>query len=152
LSNETGKRNWVPKERVKRAADYAGAIIGSVIALVLINSYPLWQPLTSGVVTEAWPRILWAADLSLVIQICGSLILLFWRPRWLRNLLELVFAAAGLLSVAVLYAVFPLDFSDLVGGWLNTVVRLILILGIAGTAIGVIVNLVRFLAFSWRVE
>jgi len=62
--------------------------------------------------------ILGAADLFLVIQICGSLIYLFWRPRWLRNLFELVFAAVGLLSVAVLSAVFPLDFSDVVGGWL----------------------------------
>ena len=152
VSDATGKKSWVPRERVKRAGEYAGAIIGCAVALVAINAYPVWQPLTAGVVTDAWARILWAADLSLLIQICGSLILLFWRPRWLRNLFELVFAAAGLLSVAVFYAVFPLDFSLVVGGWLNTVVRLVLILGIAGAAIGVVVNLVRFLVFSWSGE
>jgi hypothetical protein len=152
VSDATGKKNWTPRERVRRTGDYAGAVIGAAIALVLINSYPLWQPLTAGVVTGAWPGILWAADLSLVIQICGSLILLFWRPRWLRNLFEIIFAAAGLLSVAVFYVVFPLDFSRVVGEWLNTVARLILILGMAGTAVGVIVNLVRFLAFSWRAD
>ena len=129
-----------------------GAIIGALIALVAINIYPLWQPLTRGVVTDAWPAILWAADLSLVAQIGGSLVLLFWRPRWLRNLFEVVFSATGLLSVAVFFAVFPLDFSLVVGEWLNTMLRVILIIGIAGAGIGLVVNLVRFLVFSWQGE
>jgi len=152
VSDTTERKRWAPKDRVKGPGDYIGAIIGAVIGIIAVNLYPLWQPLTMGVVTDAWPRILWAANLSMVITICGSFILLFWRPRWLRNLAELVFSVAGLLSVAVFYAVFPLDFSYIVGEWLNTMLRVILIVGIAGAAIGVVVNLVRFLAFSWRAD
>lgn len=150
MSDTTEKKRWVPKERVKGPGDYIGAIIGAVIGIIAVNIYPVWQPWTMGVVTDAWPRILWAANLSMVIQICGSFVLLFWRPRWLRNFAELVFSAAGLLSVAVFFAVFPLDFSHIVGDWLNTMMRVILIVGIAGAGIGLIINLVRFLAFSWR--
>jgi hypothetical protein len=152
MSQEERKRPRISRGREKSAGDHAGAVIGNIIALVAINLYPLWRPLTAGVVTEGWTRILWAADLSLLAQIGGNLILLFWRPRWLRYLFELVFSAAGLLSVAVFFAVFPLDFSRVVGDWLNTLTRVILILGMLGTAIGVVVNLVRLLAFSWREE
>jgi len=152
MSEDTEKKSWVRRERVKRPGDYVGAIFGCLLALVAVNIYPLWQPHTLGIVTEAWSRTLWAANLSLVAQIAGSFLLLFWRPRWLRNLFELAFAVLGLLSVAVFFAVFPLDFSLVVGEWLNTLMRIILIVGIAGAAIGVVVNLVRFLAFSWKGE
>jgi hypothetical protein len=152
VSDATEKKRWAPKERVKGPGDYIGAIIAAVIGVVAVNIYPVWQPWTMGVVTDAWPRILWAANLSAVIQICGSFVLLFWRPRWLRNLAELVFSAAGLLSIAVFFAVFPLDFSHIVGDWLNTMMRVVLIIGIAGTGIGVVIALVRFLAFSWRAD
>jgi hypothetical protein len=150
VSDATGTKRWTPKDRVKGPGEYIGAIIGAVIGVIAVNIYPVWQPWTMGVVTDAWPRILWAANLSLVINICGNFMLLFWRPRWLRNFAELVFSAAGLLSIAVFFAVFPLDFSRIVGEWLNTMMRVILIIGIAGAGIGVVINLVRFLVFSWR--
>jgi hypothetical protein len=152
MSDETGQGIRARRQKVKRPGDYVGAIFGCLLVLVAINIYPLWQPHTAGIVTEAWPRTLWAANLSLVAQVAGSFLLLFWRPRWLANLFELAFAVLGLLSVAVFFAVFPLDFSLVVGEWLNTLMRIILIVGIAGAAIGVVVNLVRFIAFSWKGE
>jgi hypothetical protein len=124
-------------------------VVGNLIALALFNLYPIWRPWTAGVVSEDWVRILWAADLSFLVQICGNLILLFASPRWLRRLMELAFSVTGLLSVAVFYAVFPLDFSRIVGEWLNLLFRVLLVLGMVGASIGVVVNLVRFV-FFWR--
>ena len=54
--------------------------------------------------------------------------------------------AAGLVSVILFYIVFPLDFSLLVGPWLITLLRVVMIVGMGGAAIGAIVWLVRFIA------
>lgn len=131
--------------RERRTGEYVGAVFGNIVALVLVNLVLLWRPWTRGVVLESWVDILWAADLSLVVQIVGNLLLAFYRPAWLDALTRLLIAAAGLLSLVVFYAVFPLDFSVLVGEWLNLTVRIALIVGMAGTVIAGIVQLVRFL-------
>ncbi len=45
-----------PRERTR--GEYAGALVGNIIVLVLFNLYPVWRPWTAGVVTEDWVRIL----------------------------------------------------------------------------------------------
>jgi len=134
--------------RQRRTGEYVGAVFGNVVALVLVNLVLLGRPWTRGVVLESWVDILWAADLSLVVQIVGNLVLAFYRPAWLDALLRLFFSAAGLLSLVVFYAVFPLDFSSFVGEWLNLTVRIALVAGMAGTIIGGIVQLVRFFTYG----
>jgi|WetSurMetagenome_2_1015567.scaffolds.fasta_scaffold852759_1 hypothetical protein len=136
--------------RERRAGEFIGAAVGAVIVIVLVNTAPLWRPLTHGVVLPRWSDILWAANLSLAAQLVGNLLLAAYRPRWFLTLMQTVFAAGGLLSVLVFFLVFPLDFSGVVGPWLNTVVRLVLMVGIAGAAIGLVVNLVRFIVAGIR--
>jgi hypothetical protein len=65
------------------------------------------------------------------------------RPGCIHSFIQTILAAAGLASMRVFYIVFPLDFSQVVGNWLNTVVRAVMIVAMAGTSIGLIVNLVR---------
>jgi hypothetical protein len=130
----------------KRTGELVGSIIGNVIAIVIVNSVLFWRQYTHGVVLESWVDILWAANLSFLVQIAGSLILAFYRPPRLYAFMELLFSAAGLVSVIVFFIVFPLDFSRIVGPWLNTLLRVVMIVGIGGAAIGVIVWLVRFIA------
>ena len=130
----------------KRTGELVGSIIGNVFAIAIVNSVLLWRQYTHGVVLESWVDILWAANLSFLVQIAGSLILSFYRPPRLYAFMELLFSMAGLVSVTVFYLVFPLDFSLLVGPWLNTLLRVAMIVGMAGAAVGVIVWLVRFIA------
>jgi hypothetical protein len=132
------------KER--RTGEYVGSIVGNIVALVLVNMVLIWRPWTAGVILESWVDILWAADLSIVLQIVGSFLLVFYRPRWFDSLLRLLFSAAGLLSLIVFYLVFPIDLSGLVGDWLNLTLRTVLIVGMGVTLIVGIVQLVRFLA------
>jgi hypothetical protein len=49
----------------------------------------------------------------------------------------------GLVSVIVFFIVLPLDFSQIGVGWLNTLLKAILIAGMAGTSIGVVVHVSR---------
>ncbi len=127
----------------KKIIDFVGAIIGAIIGLVFVNTVPLWSHLTHGVILESWVNILWAANLSMAIQIIGNLVLAIYRPARLYSFMQAIFVAVGLVSLIVFFNVFPLDFSQIVGSWLNLFFKVILLLAMIGTLIGMIVNLVR---------
>jgi len=134
----------------KKTSDLVASVVFNVIFLVFVNTIPLWQQSTRGVILETWSSVLWAMNLSIGTQIAGNLFLLFYRPRWLSELLGAVNAATGLLSIIVFFIVFPLDFSKVVGPWLNTLVKILCMLGMAGSLIGFIVQIVRFLREAGR--
>jgi len=134
----------------KKTSDLVASVVFNVIFLVFVNTIPLWQQSTRGVILETWSSVLWAMNLSIGTQIAGNLFLLFYRPRWLSELLRAVNAATGLLSIIVFFIVFPLDFSKVVGPWLNTLGKILCMLGMAGSLIGFIVQIVRFLREAGR--
>ena len=129
--------------REKKIADLVVAIISGILGLVIVNTVPLWLHLTHGVILASWTSVLWAANLSMIAQIAGNLFLAIYRPARLYSLIQAVIAIAGLVSVIVFYQVFPLDFSQIAAGWLNILTRAALIVGMAGTALGIIIYMVR---------
>jgi hypothetical protein len=134
----------------KTTGDYVGALVGNIIAIIFVNTVLFWRQYTQGVILESWADILWAANLSLGAQIVGNFLLCFFRPSWFAALMRAIFAAAGLVSIIVFFIVFPLDFSRLVGTWLNTLLKVLLMIGMAGTVIGFIVEIVRFIRGAAR--
>ena len=124
---------------------YVGAILGNLIAIAFVNTVLLWRQYTQGVILETWINTLWAANLSLVVRMLGNLLLAFYRPPRFNSLMNALFAAASLVSVIVFYLVFPLDFSRLVGGWLNTLLKVLLVVSMVATLITGTVQLVRFI-------
>ncbi len=127
----------------KKTIGFVGAIIGAIIGLVIVNTVPLWSHLTNGVILDSWVNILWAANLSMVVQIIGNFILAVYRPARLFSFLQAIFSAVGLLSLIVFFNVFPLDFSQLVGSWFNLLLKIVLIVAMIGSLIAVLVNMVR---------
>jgi hypothetical protein len=127
----------------KKTADLVGSVIGNIIGIVFVNTVLLWRQYTNGVVLESWIDILWAANLSLIVQIVGNILLAMYRPARLYSLLQAVDAALGFVSILVFYFVFPLDFSRVAGDWLNTLTKAALIVAMAGTTIGMVVHLAR---------
>ena len=120
----------------------AMAAIVNFIMLLVFNAPATWRPLLGGVVTAEYGDVLWALNLGCVVQIVGNLVLYIARPWWLRRLMDVVFAIAGLIGAIVIYGVFPFDltrFGDLV----VVLGHLALFLGIVGTSIAIFVNLVR---------
>jgi hypothetical protein len=127
----------------KHTIEFIGAIIGAVVGLVLVNSEPLWRSLTHGVVLESWVYILWAANLSMIAQIVGNFVLAIYRPAHLYSFIQALMTVAGLVSVIVFFNVFPVDFSQIVGSWMNLLLKVALGLAMFGSSIGIIVYLVR---------
>ena len=133
----------------RRMTDYIFAVIFNIAFLVVVNKVPDWNILF---ITDSFPAILWAVNTSLAVSIAGNLILIFFHPRFLHHLLNAVFAVFGILATSVVLSVFPFEFADLVGEWLNIVVRIALIVGIVGSAIGVVVHIVNAIGAVFRVR
>jgi hypothetical protein len=127
----------------KKTSACIGAMIGGIIGLIIVNSVALWAHLTNGIILESWNRILWAANLSMILQIAGNLFLAIYRPARFYSFIQLILALAGLVSAIVFLRVFPLDFSHVIGNWVNVMAKALLVVGIVGSVIAAIVSLVR---------
>lgn len=130
------------RRRVTGPVGYGFAAAMNLIGLVVLNTHETWRPLLGGVVTARFPEILWAANLSVAVQLVGNALLVVRAPPALRRVLEFVFAVLGLVSVSVTLSVFPFDLGRF-GTWSNVVARGILLVGVVGSAVGVLVSLVR---------
>jgi small-conductance mechanosensitive channel len=133
----------------KKTGELTAASIANVVGVILFNTVPLWRPYTRGVVLQDFVRVLWAANLSFLVQLAGNLSMILYRPPRFAAMAQIVGTAAGLLSVIVFYVVFPLDFGAIGAGWLNPALRIVLIAGMGGAALGVIVQTIQ-LASGWR--
>jgi len=133
----------------RRMSDYIFAVIFNIAFLVVVNKVPDWNILF---ITDSFTDILWAVNTSLAVSLAGNLILIFFHPRFLHHLLNAVFAVFGILAASVMLSVFPFDFSQVTGEWLNIVVRIALIVGIVGSAISVVVNIVKAIGAVFRVR
>lgn len=129
----------------KKTGDFIAAVIINILVCVVLNTLLLWRQWTQGVILESWIDILWAANISIGVQIVGNLMLAFYRPPRMLAFMRALFAAAGLLSAIVFFIVFPMDFSHLVGNWLNTLLKVLLMIGIGASLIALVVELVRFI-------
>jgi hypothetical protein len=133
----------------KRLADYIAAVIFNIAFLVVVNKVPDWNIVF---ITDSFPDILWAVNTSVAVSIAGNFILIFFHPRFLHYLFNAVFAVFGILATSVILSVFPFEFEDLVGEWLNILVRIALIVGIVGSAIAVVVNIVKAVGAVFRIR
>jgi hypothetical protein len=145
--NERSDRSYMMPRR--RMTEYIFAVIFNIAFLVVVNKVPDWN---IQVFTDTFPDILWAVNTSIGVSIAGNLILIFFHSRFLHHLLNAVFSAFGILAVSVILSVFPFDFSELVGEWLNILIRIALIVGIVGSAISVVVNIVKAVGAVFRIR
>ena len=133
----------------KKSAELTASAIANTVFVVLLNSVPLWRQYTQGVVLEDFVRILWAANVSLLVQISGNLSMIFYRPPRFAAFVQVLGTAAAFLSIIVFFVVFPMDFSQVGAAWANSALRIVLIAGMAGAALGLIVQTIQ-LAVGWR--
>jgi len=128
------------REASKRTAgSYIAAVVANAVILFLVNKAQDWN---LRFLTDSYPAVLWALNVSLLVQIAGNALLLFFHPRFLHYLGQTIFNVVTLLATIILASVFPFDFSFL-AGVLNTIARIALIIAAVATAISVVVNLMK---------
>jgi hypothetical protein len=115
--------------------------VGITINIILLYALNNIRYLNSSVLdTNKYISCLWAINLALTIGILGNFILLILRPRWLYHATQLAMNLTIILAFYIIYQQFPFTF---VSETYQTAVKVILIIIMAGTGIGAIVELVR---------
>ena len=133
----------------KKTGELTASSIANMIGIVLFNTVPLWRQHTQGVVLEDFVRILWAANLSFLVQLAGNVALMFYRPARFAAFVQIFTTSAALLSLIVFCVIFPLDFGQVGLPWVDIALRIVLVAGMGGAGIALIVQVLQ-LALTWR--
>ncbi len=130
------------KPRQPPAARRAGYI--ATIAFLLVSYWAVgrlvnwsWFPF----ITSEFSSVVTAIRVGIIAGLAVNVAYLVGDPRWLRALGEAVTSAVNAVVGVIVLREFPFAFSS--HGW-ETLARVVLILGIVGSAVATVANLVRF--------
>lgn len=125
-----------------RRAGYVVAVAINGLLLFAINVTPGWSvvPFLTSDMADVLPWI----NASMAAGILVNAVYLFRDSPRVKGIGDLVTEVVGLLAVVRLWQVFPFDFGAEPTAW-ATVVRVLLVVAMAGTAIAMIVNVVTAL-------
>ena len=116
-----------------------GSVLVNAVLLWGINIWPGWKVVPF--LTADMERVLGIINASLTAGIIANLIFVVIRNRGVMALGNLVVLGIGLAATLRMLEVFPFDFGDSWSGW-PVVVRVLLVLGIVGSIIGMVVEIV----------
>lgn len=125
-----------------RRSGYGVAITINAVLLYAINVSPGWDVVPF--LTADTTHVLGWVNASIVAGIIANSLYLLVDRRWFKALGEIVVTAIGLVALARLWRVFPFAFDDEGVPW-HLIVRWVLGIGMVGSVIGMIANLVPFL-------
>lgn len=124
-----------------RRSGYAIAALVNAALLYGLNDWPGWDRLSF--LTGETEQVLTVVNISILVGLVVNGLYLVHDPRWFRGFGDAVTAAASLVAMVRIWDVFPFDFSGRSFDW-DLVVRVLLVVGIVGTAIGIVTGLVSF--------
>lgn len=122
-----------------RRIGYVVAILVNGAVLYAANRWPGWDALPF--LSDKTPEVLGIVNVSLVVGIILNVLYITADPPRLRALGDIVTMSIGIVVLTRIWQVFPFDFGDASFPW-DTVFRVLLVLGIVGSAIGIIAALV----------
>lgn len=134
------------KHRPSVAARRAGYMIAvgiNVVLLWLANVEPGWEVLPF--LTPDMAQVMPLVNASIIAGAVANAVYLAADPTWLKALGDLVTTAVGIVAMVAMWRVFPFDFGDASFDW-ALLFRWVLGVGIAGSAIGIVVNLVSLVS------
>lgn len=127
--------------RATRRVGYLVAVAVDLVLLWLVNGWPGWQAVPF--LTDDFTRVLGVLNLSLTAGAVANATYLVVDPAWYRALTQAGLDGISVVVLARLLAVFPFDVQTSAHDW-TPWLRALLVLGLVGTAIAVVVELVRF--------
>ena len=139
------RRRTNPPAVSARRFGYSIGIAVNVLLLYLVNRSPGWQVLPF--LTDDMAQVIGLVNASLAAGVVANAVYVIADPRWLRALGDLVTTSIGLAALIRLWTVWPFDFGTTSVDW-ELVTRVVLGLGIAGSAIAIVVSLVSLLRGS----
>ncbi|MBL0886281.1 hypothetical protein [Myceligenerans indicum] len=125
-----------------RRTGYLVTVLIEVIMLGLIHLWPGWESVPF--LTAQTGEVLTPVNASLVAGIVANLLYTITDPPWLRAAGDIVVTAVGLVAILAVWSVFPFDFTGQSFDW-ALVVRVLLVVAVVGSAISIVVSLVRLM-------
>ena len=133
-------------KRARQRPSYAARRVGYTVALVvnavlfgMVNLTPGWEALPF--LTDETPLVLGLVNGSIVTGIVANAVYLLADPTWLRALGDVAQNLVGIAAMVRIWQVFPFAFDDSTLDW-PLIARWALAVGVAGSAIGLVVRLV----------
>jgi hypothetical protein len=126
-------------------AGHVVAVLVNLLVLYLVNVRPGWDavPFLTAETTQVLPWV----NASLWVTVVAESLYVAWDTGWFRALGDIVTTSVGLAALVKLWEVFPLDVT---GTW-EVLARVVLVLGVVGSLVGIgiaLARLIRSLASS----
>lgn len=140
-SPEPGGDTAAPRRRrgSSRRLGYAIGVMVNAALLYAGNVWPGWWVLPF--LTEDTRQVIGIVNISLIAGMVANFACLLVDRPWMKALADLVTLGIGLLVLAQLWLIFPFDFGGYTVDW-ALVARVVLVLAMAGSVIGIIVQIV----------
>lgn len=126
-----------PSAAARRGGYIAAIVVGAALLFVL-NGWPGWQAMPF--LTSDTTQVLWLVNLSLAAGLAANVVYLAYDPPGVKTSGDLVTTVIGLVAAIRVWQVFPFDFGSATG-W-STALRVLLIVVIVGSCIGILVQLI----------
>ena len=142
VRSATGSASSGGPGRAGRRFGYLVGIAVNAVLLWVVNRLLHWEwpPFLTDEFADALPWVrasLWAAILGYAVR-------LVFDPKWFRHLVEAATTVVSLAALVVLIRVHPFSFAD-DGPPYDLLVRVVLVIGIVGSVIGIITNVAKAL-------
>lgn len=138
--------NWGEKQGRKcddkgksRRSEYVANIIINIILIFLWHRLPEWLPF----ITSSFAAVLPIFYIAFSATIIGNLILLGYDGHAFRHFIKVVINIINLVNIIALYYVYPFNFTIYTEANWEQIAHILLIIGIIGTAISVLVELIQ---------
>ena len=126
--------------KAARSVGYAFAAAGNIVFWLLVMVWPGWEVVPF--LTQDVTQLLGLFGFSVLVSVVANLAWIVHDGPGFKALGELAIAAIGFALAWRVLVVFPFDFAGL-GYDLTVLVRVVVVIGVVGSAIGVIAALVR---------
>jgi hypothetical protein len=126
-----------------RRFGYVVAVLVNATMLYLVNVWPGWDAVPF--ITDEMTAVLGLVNASILVGIAANLVYVVNDTKSVRGLGELITTAVGLVAMIRIWQVYPFDFAGYSFDW-DVVVRVLLVLGMVGSVIGLVAKLVSLRA------
>ena len=131
-----------PRQRAGTASRRFGYLVALAINAALLygaNCWPGWDAVPF--LTQDTPKVLGIVNASLIAGMVANAVYIGWDPPRLKAFGDIVTTAIALVATVRIWQVFPFDFGASGFPW-ETTARVLLVIAIVGSGLGILVSFV----------
>ena len=137
----------VDLDRLGRRVGYLVAVVVNLVMLWVVGQVTGWH--LTRFLTDRFGEVRPYLVLSLLVSVAVNVVYLARDDGLVRSIGQLLTLGVGVVAMVVTVRVFPFDFADYAVDW-APLLRVILVIGLVGSAVALVVELVRAIRRTGR--